>query len=261
MMLLAAAAGALAVAMLLPGTYTNEEQVYFAREAGKPVPPWIGIEVTAEPGGYRLRTVDAFGVPGGEDQLLRVEEGEKIVSITSGACRRDYARVARGLTIVNQAGTCTGPAALTTVTEPGLALKMTDGTLLDLQRSRPFTCWVSIPRTAKKPDGKDDWWFKPGLMLHDSGGRVTATTDEAEPQSFTLRLRNIAWPTGKNAPRLALYVHGTDPDHAIAYSWADPQSKRVGINLRTVQGSCTRVEPDQPADKDSERMLEDPSRR
>jgi hypothetical protein len=241
-MILLTTAAVLTVATLLPGTYTNEEQVYFAKEAGKPAPPWVGISIVPEGGGYRLRAVDAFGVPGREDQLMQVRETEKIVSITTGVCTRDYARVTLGLVAVNQSGKCTGPAATSTITGAGLAMTMADGTVLELQRARAFKCWVSIPRKAKKPDGSEDWWFQPGLMLHDRGGRVTATTDEAVPQSFTLRMRNVVWPTGNNAPSLVLYVHGSDPDHAISYSWADPEAKRVGINLRTMQGSCTLVE-------------------
>jgi hypothetical protein len=243
--MIALAAAALTAAALLPGTYTNEEQVYFATEAGKPVPPWVGVTITPEGENFRLRTVDAFGVPGAESQLMRVSkgtiEGHEVVSITTGTCVRDYAVVPAGLTIVNERGRCAGPAATTTVTQAGLAMRMTDGTILELQRARAFKCWASIPRKALK-DGKPDWWFKSGLMLHDRGGRVVAKTDEAAPQAFTLRMRNVVWPTGNNAPSLVLYVHGDDPDHAISYSWADPAAKRVGINLRSFQGSCTLVE-------------------
>ena len=238
MMILAAV---LATAALLPGTYTNEEQVYFAADAGKPVPPWTGIQVTAQGDMFRVQGVDAYGASVGGESIWRIRDGGEIVSITSGDCRRDFARVTLGLTIVNQQGACAAPG-LTTVTAAGLAMKMADGTTLELLRSRAFKCWASIPRKALK-DGKPDWWFKPELMLHDAGGRVTATTDEAVPQSFTLRMRNVVWPSGNNAPSLVLYVHGNDPDHAISYSWADPAAKRVGINLRTFQGSCTLIEP------------------
>lgn len=78
-------------------------------------------------------------------------------------------------------------------------------------------------------------------MLHDAGGRVTVTTDEPVPQSFTLR--NVVRRNGNNAPSLVLYVHGEDPDNAIAHSWADPLAKRVGANLRTMQASGTVIEP------------------
>jgi hypothetical protein len=241
-MIVLTAAAVLTVAALLPGTYTNEEQVYFAKEAGKPVPPWMGMTITPAAGGFRLQPVDAFGTARGESRLLKLRETEKLVSITEGGCTIDYARVPLGLTMVNQSGHCAGAALLTTVTEPGLAIRLSDGTLVEAQRARAFKCWASIPRKAPK-DGKPDWWFKPGLMLHDRGGRVVAETDEAVPQRFTLRMRNVVWPTGNNAPSLVLYVHGDDPDHAISYSWADPGATRIGINLRTMQGSCTLVPP------------------
>lgn len=51
---------AAAAPVALPaGSYTNEEEVYFAREANKTPPPWIGV--TADANGWR--TVDAFGKP------------------------------------------------------------------------------------------------------------------------------------------------------------------------------------------------------
>lgn len=244
-MIVLTAAAIMTVAALLPGTYTNEEQVYFAKEAGKPPPPWTGVKITAEGSDYRLQPVDSFGAPKGASSLMRVSEGKleghDMVSIRTGTCTVDFAQVPAGLTIVNQRGSCTGAAALTTVTDAGLAMRTADGAMLDLQRARAFKCWASIPRKALK-DGKPDWWFKPGLMLHDRGGRVVAETDEAVPQRVTLRMRNVVWPTGNNAPSLVLYVHGDDPDHAISYSWADPGAKRIGINLRTMQGSCTLVE-------------------
>ncbi len=237
MMLLAAA---LATAALLPGVYTNEEQVYFATEAGKPAPPWTGLRITADGDVFRVEGVDSHGAAVGADAVWRVLEAEQSVSINSGGCTRAFARVATGLEIVEKKGVC--GAGLTTLTAAGIGMTAADGTLLTLQRSRAFKCWASIPRKALK-DGKTDWWFQQGLMLHDVGGRVTVTTDEPMPQTFSLRMRNVVWPNGNNAPSLVLYVHGEDPDHAIAYSWADPLAKRVGINLRTMQASCTLVEP------------------
>jgi hypothetical protein len=48
-----------AAAALPPGQYSNEEEVYFAREAGRAPPPWLAVTVDA--GGWRA--VDAFGAP------------------------------------------------------------------------------------------------------------------------------------------------------------------------------------------------------
>ncbi|MFN3592389.1 MAG: hypothetical protein ACK4TG_09395, partial [Thermaurantiacus sp.] len=60
--LLAASAAAVALAQaLLPGSYTNEEQVYFVTAAGGPAPPWAGLRVEAEGDGFRLTSVDRHG--------------------------------------------------------------------------------------------------------------------------------------------------------------------------------------------------------
>jgi hypothetical protein len=53
-------AQAASVADLPQGRWSNEEDVYFAREAGKAPPPWLGIEIGPE---GRPRAVDAFGTP------------------------------------------------------------------------------------------------------------------------------------------------------------------------------------------------------
>ncbi len=46
-----------------PGTYTNEEDVYFEKEAGRTPPPWIGVRVSGEVGKTLISGVDAYGQP------------------------------------------------------------------------------------------------------------------------------------------------------------------------------------------------------
>jgi hypothetical protein len=46
-----------------PGIYTNEEQVYFEREAGRTPPPWVGVEIIDSAEGLRWRTIDPYGQP------------------------------------------------------------------------------------------------------------------------------------------------------------------------------------------------------
>lgn len=194
------AAGALAG--VLPGTYTNEEQVEFARAKGAALPPWVGVEVRREAdGALGMMAVDAHGQTGAADA---------------------------------------GWAP--TVTADGLALVLKDGTAVTLLRARAFRCWASIPKRVAKADGSPDWWFKAGLAVHDRGGRLAVATDEAVPQRFSLRMRNVVFPEPPNRPSLVLYVHGDDPVRALSYAWADPDAKRVGINLRTVQASCSLAE-------------------
>ncbi|RJF90582.1 hypothetical protein D3876_10170 [Sphingomonas cavernae] len=45
---------------LQPGTYTNEEYVYFERDGGREPPPWIGVEIGRD---GSVRRIDPFGGP------------------------------------------------------------------------------------------------------------------------------------------------------------------------------------------------------
>jgi hypothetical protein len=216
---------------LLAGQFTSEEAVYFAKESGKTPPPWIGMSLVAEGEGLRLKTVDAFGKPGLEDQLMAVDG----LTTTTGKCSRTYAPDGEGFRQASVSGTCKAPGYIDRVSPAGLTIRLADGSDVALQRGRPFGCWVSSPK-GKKPDGSDEWSFE-RLKLHDAGGRALAS---AGAKPFVIRMRNVTWPSGPNRPSLVLYVHTPDePDRAIIYSWADPGAKRVGVNLRSVQASCT----------------------
>ena len=109
----------------------------------------------------------------------------------------------------------------------------------ELRMARPFTCWMSVRKAQDKADGSADWSFQNKLRVFDQGGRVKVGGDGA-PEAV-IRLRNVTWAKGSsNAPALVLYVHQENPDRAVSYAWAAPGSERIGINLRWIQGSCTR---------------------
>ena len=186
---------------LVTGSWTNEEDRYFAAEKGGASPDWLGIEVA----NGQWRKADAYGAAKSEWRPLPVpgmsRDGEGRWWMALGDARRT-----------------------------------------ELRHGSPFTCWMAIPRFAKKPDGSDDTLFAAKLRLHDQGGRVTiGGGDSGAPQAI-FRVRNVVWPApSTNRPSLVLYVIKPDaPDKAVSYSWGDPEARLIGINLRWVQGSCTR---------------------
>lgn len=109
-------------------------------------------------------------------------------------------------------------------------------TPVQYRRAAAFTCWIAVPRAAPQ----EGWFYARDLAIHDQGGEVWVTTDETAPRSYGFRLRNVRWPTGQNADALTLYVHDTRGAPAISYAWASPEATRIGINLRALQGSCSR---------------------
>lgn len=99
-----------------------------------------------------------------------------------------------------------------------------------------FKCWVSLP----KDDGS--WSFEPNIIIHDQGGTAWVKTDEEIPKEAGLKIRNVRWPFGYNRDSLVLYAYKRDSDKAVSYNWTEPTSKRVAMNLRWMQASCTLME-------------------
>ncbi len=180
--------GLLAAAAALAGVWTNEEQVRFAEEAGRPAPAWVGLRVADG----RVTPIDAFGTSVGEGRALTAGEAAAGAPAAAGA---------------------------------------------ELRRARAFACWAAIPKAG------GGWWGRRDIPLHDQGGMARLETDEPLPQRFDLKLRNVVWPSGPNRPSLVLYVHEPGNPRALAYAWANPEATRVGLNLRTVQASCTLAAP------------------
>lgn len=244
-------AGVAALAALLTGVFTNEEQVEFAREGGKPAVTWGGMAITADGGGFANQGVDAFGRAVGPKRSFALEADGDGVALVSDACRRRMVADGAGYRSAGDNGRCTSGALLERVGPEGVRLRLDGQGVLDLRRARAFKCWAAVPKRAAKADpgsqagagGSADWWGKRDISLHDQGGRAELVTDEAAPQRFTLKMRNVVWPSGPNQPSLVLYVlTPAGGERAVAYSWADPGAKRVGINIRSMQASCSLAE-------------------
>jgi hypothetical protein len=95
---------------------------------------------------------------------------------------------------------------------------------------------MAIPRE----DRPGTWFSAFNLRILDQGGEVWVKTDEATPREIGYRLRQVKWPAGTNQDALTLYVLKKGEARAPGYAWASPDATRVGLNLRWVQGSCSR---------------------
>ena len=196
--------------------YTNEEQVYFDKEAGKPAPRWLGINILPtrpdiDKVPYVVKVVDAFGI-----ELLPPLPPSMLAEKIGLAPNKEK-----------------------------IELNL-DGQTLILRQARPVTCWAGIKKAVAKANGDDDWHFSSNIKLHDQGGRALVGGGDSGTKAVIIRMRNVVWPpkpdgsANNNRPSLVLYVHTPDePDKAVSYVWADPDAARIGINLRWMQASCT----------------------
>lgn len=221
---------------LLPGIYTNEEDVYFAREAKKTPPVYVAIWITREGAALRLRAIDRFAKPLEAGHVMTVS-GD---TLSAGPCAMPFRAKGDTLIAMPRTGNCQNHSVMTRISREGITLAWADGSATLLRRARTATCWGAGLKKARKPDGGDDWYGTYNLKLHDQGGRAQFGGGDTGIPATIIRMRNVVWPSGPNKPSLVLYVHTPDqPDHAVSYSWADPDARRIGINLRWMQASCT----------------------
>lgn len=235
----------------LTGTFTNAEQVYFEDTAAGVKLPWVELVVTpADADGRFSYNLQVGEVTRAYSGLSWVVDGGRILlqqgkSTCAALERKGLAVAALAPTGAMGEATCADARPLVEAVDAigpeGLVLRQAGSAAFDLRKARPFTCWMAIPTREKKPDGSIDWAYFPGQKLHDQGGRFWVETDEPQPQRFGFKLRKVVWPYGTNQSALTLYVYeGAEESRAVSYAWADLKASRIGINLRSMQGSCVR---------------------
>jgi hypothetical protein len=219
-----------------PGDFDNAEQVFFAEEQGVTVPRRLHARIAATgPHAFRISYFAA------NDLTKPVEVREVTAAVdaetgglklSSPGCDIRWTRRANQFAGEAQPGSC-GAKAVTRFVLSAEDLWLGDDTRL--RRAREWSCWMAVPR-----EGKPDSWFSAfNLKLSDQGGEVWVKTDEATPREIGYRLRQVQWPAGTNQDALTLYVLKRG-ERAPGYAWASPDATRIGINLRWVQGSCSR---------------------
>lgn len=225
---------------LLIGTFTNEEQVYFDNEAKRLAPDRLSLRIARNGDTLTIEKIDAFGMAQSRSRTATIQrEGDAII-LDHGKCQQRYRLSGDGLIANGSRGTCDFSETINGVTASAMTVAISGGQTTELRRSRPVSCWVAILKEKPKSDGTDDWYFKRDVVLHDQGGRARVGGGDSGAPELIIRIRNVTWDKGSsNKPAITLYVHKPEkPERAEAYSWAAPDSSRLGINLRWMQTGC-----------------------
>jgi len=105
-----------------------------------------------------------------------------------------------------------------------------------LLKQNTFTCWVY----AVDEKAKDGGHFNAGVKISDQGGEHWIDLTGENGKNVGIKMRNVHWPYGRNRNSLVLYAYKDGGDSAVSYVWAEPEAKRIALNLRWMQASCTR---------------------
>ena len=148
-----------------------------------------------------------------------------------------------------------GPGSLfrhVEVADGGLAAVVEDGPLANpapyrLLRARTFRGWAEVPEAGPYSPavGADTAYRRTGgLVVHDRGGLVEV---EADGGPLTVELSRPLYGRTLEVLKLAVYplpaAEVAFDSHAVAYAWAEPDARRLGLNLRDVVTGWTLDAP------------------
>ena len=105
----------------------------------------------------------------------------------------------------------------------------------EARRVRWFSGWAAI--NGGGPDAKAenaDWHMNRELRISNEGGRSALKWRDGQNSGYSLKLERATYRDG-NVPVLKLSVIDDASGRVVAYSWANPEATRIGINLGWVQ--------------------------
>lgn len=103
-----------------------------------------------------------------------------------------------------------------------------------LKRVTYYKGWISYEK-----DGKSV--FMNNLIFHDQGTKIQVIDEMGNKLPYFVELAQLQYKSGLEIVKLAFYEVGNKK--AFLYSWANPGTKNIGINLRWLQAGLTKIEP------------------
>ncbi len=103
------------------------------------------------------------------------------------------------------------------------------------RKVRYFSGWAfgTEPGTGKKLQGRRD------LVLHNEGQRVPLVYEDGSPSPYAIELAQLTY-QNTTAPILKLALSDSSDAKRGAYTWANPEAVRIGLNLGWVQFGLTQ---------------------
>lgn len=101
--------------------------------------------------------------------------------------------------------------------------------------------WVALKRQKLDAGAKDDEWVSMRDVVFTDDGQKVRIMDGDKTTPYSLELIVITYEeTNTTVLKLALYEEGKDK--AISYIWGEPETVRLGMNLRWMQVGVTKGE-------------------
>ncbi len=252
------------IAEMLPGAYSNTNQVYFDTRAGKVEDERRGpleLVVAKDDGSDATFTLaaswDRAEEPTWQVSLrLGLDDNAGLVTMTAirgeDSCEYVWHREATQFRAALRSDCGQALFAGMILSDPQLWLSGApepDGArTLDyaLHRARPFECYVDVPGVG---GGRDLPYRRyDGFKIHDRGGQFWFTTEDDDARELGVTLFQVDWPLNNyegifTRDTLVIYLNERKNGQQInhGYSFTVPDADRVGINLKWALAFCYQV--------------------
>ncbi|MEM9819487.1 MAG: chromophore lyase CpcT/CpeT [Bacteroidota bacterium] len=104
-----------------------------------------------------------------------------------------------------------------------------------LKRCRQFSGWMAV----QKPDS-EEYTLMRDILIHDQGQRVPLVDREGTPTKYSVELAEVIYKDGQEVLKLSVY--NDDPKKPMIYTWTNPESVQIGINMQSITTGFKLVE-------------------
>ena len=112
------------------------------------------------------------------------------------------------------------------------------------RKVRYFRGWIAINQAGAgaKPEDRAFRTMR-NLVLHSEGRSVPITWEDGRRSGYSVQIARLSF-QGDSVRALTLKLLDDATGQPVSYSWADPDSRRIGINLKWFQSDFAQIEGD-----------------
>lgn len=116
------------------------------------------------------------------------------------------------------------------------------GALSELEKTTWYKGWMAVKKHRVEP-GADlsEWIFARIERMHNQGQKIPLLDESGNKTGYTLSLESLTYQETQ-VPVLKIGVIDDKTGYTLSYSWADPASRRIGLNVRWFQAGMTRID-------------------
>lgn len=102
--------------------------------------------------------------------------------------------------------------------------------------------WMTVKKHRVDPEADlSEWIFARIERIHNEGQKIPLLDEAGRATGYTLRLETLTHQDTRT-PVLKLGVIEDRTGYTLSYTWTQPGSPRIGLNLRWFQAGLTRIE-------------------